>query len=168
MSPRLLIADEPTTALDVTIQAQILDILDNLRKELKMGVLLVTHDMGVIAERADRVGVMYAGKMVEESSTSTLFNSMRHPYAQALLAAVPSSTAKKNVRLASIEGIPPSLSSLPVGCRYAERCTFVKDQCRTEQPPWSTKTQLTSTPALTPSMDHHRLPPLRFDGANQR
>lgn len=133
--PKLLIADEPTTALDVTIQAQILDILDNLRKELKMGVLLVTHDMGVIAERADRVGVMYAGKMVEETSTSTLFNAMRHPYAQALLAAVPSSTAKKNVRLASIDGIPPSLSNLPVGCRYAERCTFAQDQCRTEQPP---------------------------------
>ena len=133
--PKLLIADEPTTALDVTIQAQILDILDNLRRELKMGVLLVTHDMGVIAERADRVGVMYAGKMVEESSTSTLFNAMRHPYAQALLAAVPSSTAKKNVRLASIDGIPPSISNLPVGCRYAERCSFVQDQCRTEQPP---------------------------------
>ncbi|MCX6508583.1 MAG: ABC transporter ATP-binding protein [Actinobacteria bacterium] len=135
--PKLLIADEPTTALDVTIQAQILDILDTLRQELKMGVLLVTHDMGVIAERADRVGVMYAGKMVEEASTATLFNAMRHPYAQALLAAVPSSTANKNVRLASIAGTPPSLSNLPVGCRYAERCTFAQDHCRVEQPPMS-------------------------------
>ncbi len=136
-SPKLLIADEPTTALDVTIQAQILDILDNLRKELKMAVLLITHDMGVIAGRADRVVVMYAGEKVEESSTSELFHSMRHPYTQALLASMPNLENASKHKLASIAGMPPALTHEIVSCRFAPRCAYATDQCRTEPPPLS-------------------------------
>ncbi len=134
-SPKLLIADEPTTALDVTIQAQILDILDNLRKELGMAMLLITHDMGVIAGRADRVVVMYAGKKVEESSTSDLFTSMRHPYTQALLASMPNLENTSKHKLASIAGMPPDLTREIVVCRFAPRCAYATDQCRTEEPP---------------------------------
>ncbi len=134
-SPKLLIADEPTTALDVTIQAQILDILDNLRKELKMAVLLITHDMGVIAGRADRVVVMYAGKKAEEASTSDLFHSMRHPYTQALLASMPNLENASKHKLASIAGMPPALTREIVGCRFAPRCAYATDQCRAEDPP---------------------------------
>ena len=134
-SPSLLIADEPTTALDVTIQAQILDILDNLRSELKMAMLLITHDMGVIAGRTDRVVVMYAGRKAEESSTSELFTSMRHPYTQALLASMPSMENTGKHELNSIAGMPPDLSKLIVGCRFAPRCTFVTDFCRQQDPP---------------------------------
>ncbi len=133
-SPKLLIADEPTTALDVTIQAQILDILDNLRKELKMAVLLITHDMGVIAGRADRVVVMYAGKKAEESSTSELFHSMRHPYTQALLASMPNLENASKHKLASIAGMPPALTREIVNCRFAPRCAYATDQCREEDP----------------------------------
>jgi peptide/nickel transport system ATP-binding protein len=106
-SPKLLIADEPTTALDVTIQAQILDILDNLRKELQMSILLITHDMGVIAGRTDRVVVMYGGKKAEESPTDELFHDMRHPYTQALLASMPNLENASKHELASIAGLPP-------------------------------------------------------------
>jgi peptide/nickel transport system ATP-binding protein len=110
-SPKLLIADEPTTALDVTIQAQILDILDNLRKELQMSVLLITHDMGVIAGRTDRVVVMYGGKKAEESPTDELFHNMRHPYTQALLASMPSLETASKQKLNSIAGMPRRGSS---------------------------------------------------------
>src|ERR1019366_3702884 len=105
--PKLLIADEPTTALDVTIQAQILDIIDNLRSELNMGVLLITHDMGVIAGRTDRVVVMYAGEKAEEATTTELFAAMRHPYSQALLASMPSLESATKEKLNSIAGMPP-------------------------------------------------------------
>src|SRR5580698_1761161 len=133
-SPKLLIADEPTTALDVTIQAQILDIIDNLRKELKMGVLLITHDMGVIAGRADRVVVMYGGKKAEEASTFELFRSMRHPYSQALLASMPNLENATKHELASIAGLPPDLSKEIIGCRFAPRCQYAQDDCRDVEP----------------------------------
>lgn len=134
-SPKLLIADEPTTALDVTIQAQILDILDNLRKELGMAMLLITHDMGVIAGRADRVVVMYAGKKVEESKTTDLFDSMRHPYTQALLASMPNLENTSKHKLASIAGMPPDLTREILACRFAPRCAYATDLCRSEEPP---------------------------------
>ena len=132
--PKLLIADEPTTALDVTIQAQILDLLDSLRERLGMAVILITHDMGVIAGRADRVAVMYAGTIVEEAPTAELFSAMRHPYAAALLASVPSVESTTD-RLASIPGMPPDLSAPIVGCRFAPRCSFATERCRSEDPP---------------------------------
>lgn len=134
-NPSLLIADEPTTALDVTIQAQILDILDNLRSELKMAMLLITHDMGVIAGRTDRVVVMYAGKKAEESPTGELFTNMRHPYTQALLASMPSMENTNKHELSSIVGMPPDLTKEIVGCRFAPRCTFSNEQCREQDPP---------------------------------
>ena len=132
--PKLLIADEPTTALDVTIQAQILDIIDNLRKELNMGVLLITHDMGVIAGRTDRVVVMYGGKKAEEAPTNDLFKAMRHPYAQALLASMPNLENASKAELSSIAGLPPDLTKEIIGCRFAPRCNFATDQCRNEEP----------------------------------
>jgi peptide/nickel transport system ATP-binding protein len=134
--PKLLIADEPTTALDVTIQAQILDILDNLRNELGMAMLLITHDMGVIAGRADRVVVMYGGKKAEEGPTIELFHSMRHPYTQALLASVPNLENTSKHELASIPGMPPNLAKEIVGCRFAPRCAYATDQCRIDDPPF--------------------------------
>lgn len=137
--PKLLIADEPTTALDVTIQAQILDIIDNLREELNMGVLLITHDMGVIAGRADRVAVMYGGKKAEEASTERLFTEMRHPYSQSLLASMPSLETASKVQLTSIQGLPPDLSKEIVGCRFAPRCAFATDQCRVQEPPFTSE-----------------------------
>jgi peptide/nickel transport system ATP-binding protein len=133
-SPTILIADEPTTALDVTIQAQILDILDNLRKELGMAMLLITHDMGVIAGRTDRVVVMYAGKKAEEASTPEVFNSMRHPYTQALLASMPNLENTSKHKLASIAGMPPDLTKEITACRFAPRCAYATDQCRSEEP----------------------------------
>jgi peptide/nickel transport system ATP-binding protein len=134
-SPSILIADEPTTALDVTIQAQILDILDNLRKELGMAMLLITHDMGVIAGRTDRVVVMYAGKKAEEASTPELFHSMRHPYTQALLASMPNLENASKHKLASIAGMPPDLTKAITACRFAPRCAYATDQCRSQEPP---------------------------------
>jgi oligopeptide/dipeptide ABC transporter ATP-binding protein len=132
--PRLLIADEPTTALDVTIQAQILDLIDGLRERLNMAVILITHDMGVIAGRTDQVVVMYAGKVVERATTLALFNEMRHPYADALLAAVPRLGSSRSDRLVNIPGLPPDLSRLHQNCRFSSRCRFATERCRTEEP----------------------------------
>ncbi len=132
--PKLLIADEPTTALDVTIQAQILDLIDRLKDELSMAVILVTHDLGVIAGRADRVLVMYAGKVVEAAATTTLFSEMRHPYTGALLASIPHLDQDKSQHLYSIPGLPPDLGAEQSGCRFAPRCAFVADRCRSEEP----------------------------------
>jgi oligopeptide/dipeptide ABC transporter ATP-binding protein len=132
--PRLLIADEPTTALDVTIQAQILDIIDRLRSELNMGLLLITHDMGVIAGRTDRVVVMYAGKRAEGASTDDLFGSMRHPYSQALLASMPNLENATKHELVSIAGMPPDLTKQVVGCPFEPRCSHAQDRCRNEDP----------------------------------
>jgi oligopeptide/dipeptide ABC transporter ATP-binding protein len=133
--PKLLIADEPTTALDVTIQAQILDLIDSLRERLKMAVLLITHDMGVIAGRTDRVMVMYAGKIVESATTTDLFSGMRHPYAEALLDSIPKMDADASVPLYSIPGLPPDLSGEFVGCRFEPRCRNATERCRVEEPP---------------------------------
>ncbi len=132
--PKLLIADEPTTALDVTIQKQILELIDDLRRRLGMAVILVTHDLGVIAGRADRVAVMYAGKIAELADTETLFARPRHPYAEALFQALPDKAADAGERLYSIPGIPPDLVNPPTGCRFAARCRYVQDRCREEEP----------------------------------
>jgi len=133
--PKLLIADEPTTALDVTIQAQILDLIDDLRSRLKMAVMLITHDMGVIAGRTDRVVVMYAGKVAEEADTAELFSRMRHPYSEALLASVPRLEMEPGERLMSIPGLPPDLSKPHTNCRFSPRCRYATEECRTEEPP---------------------------------
>ncbi len=133
--PKVLLADEPTTALDVTIQAEILGLLDGLKERLGMAVLLVTHDMGVVAGRADRVNVMYAGRMVESARTEELFAHMHHPYTQALLGAIPLLTQARDQPLFSIPGLPPDLTAPPTGCRFAARCTYATDQCRQSEPP---------------------------------
>jgi peptide/nickel transport system ATP-binding protein len=133
--PKVLLADEPTTALDVTIQAQILELLDDLRDRLGMSTLLVTHDMGVVAGRTSRINVMYAGRIVETATTEELFSAMRHPYTQALLAAIPKLESDPRRALISIPGLPPDLTRPPVGCRFAPRCPYATDQCRAEEPP---------------------------------
>ena len=132
--PKLLIADEPTTALDVTIQAQILDLIDELRERLSMAVMLITHDMGVIASRTTRVMVMYAGKIVESATTAKLFAEMRHPYAEALLQSIPRLEQDRTVPLYSIPGLPPDLSEDMTGCRFAPRCRYATDRCQVEEP----------------------------------
>jgi peptide/nickel transport system ATP-binding protein len=139
--PKLLIADEPTTALDVTIQAQILALLHDLKDRLGMAMLLITHDMGVIAGHADRVQVMYAGRMVEATDTGTLFRHMRHPYTHALLASIPRLDQDSKQQLLTIGGLPPDLSDPPPGCRFAPRCSRATDRCRTEEPPLTGETQ---------------------------
>jgi len=132
--PKLLIADEPTTALDVTIQKQILELIDDLRKRLGMAVILVTHDLGVIAGRAVRAAVMYAGKIVETTSTIRLFANPRHPYTEALFGALPEKAVDGSERLYSIPGMPPDLTSPPPACRFAPRCRYVQDTCRENDP----------------------------------
>ena len=130
--PDLIIADEPTTALDVTIQAQVLDILKKLRDDTGTAIVLITHDLGVVAELCDRVAVMYAGKIVEEGTVEDIFDRPKHPYTQGLLNSVP--RPGKRERLQPIEGQPPNLHDLPEGCRFADRCPFVMDQCLEKQP----------------------------------
>jgi peptide/nickel transport system ATP-binding protein/oligopeptide transport system ATP-binding protein len=132
--PKLLIADEPTTALDVTIQAQILQELAELQSQRQLGVLLITHDLGVVAETADRVAVMYAGKIVEEAPVREIFARPRHPYTEGLLRAVPQLGAKGHqTRLRTIEGVVPNPLELPPGCRFAPRCQHAQDKCRTSE-----------------------------------
>ncbi|HYV77007.1 MAG TPA: ABC transporter ATP-binding protein, partial [Streptosporangiaceae bacterium] len=138
--PKLLIADEPTTALDVTIQAQILALLRDLKDRLGMAMLLITHDMGVIAGHADRVNVMYAGRVVETAEAVELFSSMHHPYTQALLASIPQLKQDASKALHAIPGLPPDLTRPPQGCRFAARCPRASDKCRTEEPPLAGKT----------------------------
>jgi peptide/nickel transport system ATP-binding protein/oligopeptide transport system ATP-binding protein len=136
--PKLLIADEPTTALDVTIQAQILELLNELRKNRELAVLLITHDLGVVAEVADRVAVMYTGRIVEESPVEELFARPRHPYTEGLLRSVPklsSALAAKAERLETIEGTVPSPTDLPPGCHFAPRCPHRLPRCTTEEIP---------------------------------
>jgi oligopeptide/dipeptide ABC transporter ATP-binding protein len=132
--PKVLIADEPTTALDVTIQGQILGLLDELKERMRMGLLLITHDMGVIAGRADRVLVMYAARIVESGDTKTIFNSMRHPYTQALLASIPNLDTDRKKSLFSIPGVPPDLANPPRCCRFSPRCTYGQKRCQEEEP----------------------------------
>jgi oligopeptide/dipeptide ABC transporter ATP-binding protein len=136
--PKLLIADEPTTALDVTIQAQILELLDELRRSRELAVLLITHDLGVVAEVADRVAVMYTGRIVEESSVEELFARPKHPYTEGLLRSVPKLTAAgvaRKERLETIEGTVPSPTNLPPGCHFAPRCPHRMPRCTAEEIP---------------------------------
>src|SRR4029079_6905183 len=136
--PTLLIADEPTTALDVTIQAQILALIVDLQKTLGTGLILITHDLGVVAQTAQRVIVMYAGKKVEEASVEALVESPKHPYTRRLMASMPaviSLGAKEDVRLNEIPGMVPSLTNLPPGCAFAPRCSLAIDRCRAAYPP---------------------------------
>jgi peptide/nickel transport system ATP-binding protein len=131
--PQLLIADEPTTALDVTIQAQILDLLSDLKKEVGSSILMITHDLGIVAETCDRVAIMYAGNIVEVASTKMIFENPQHPYTQALLRAIPRITESRE-ELTSIEGSIPNLINPPSGCRFHPRCPFVMDKCSKEKP----------------------------------
>ncbi len=133
--PRLLVADEPTTALDVTIQAQILELLRRLQVERAMGMLLITHDLGVVAQMATRIGVMYAGEIVEEAPRASFFSAPRHPYTQKLFAALPD-LARRGGQLQTIPGQVPSLSAMPAGCRFAARCEYAWDRCRQQSPQW--------------------------------
>jgi oligopeptide/dipeptide ABC transporter ATP-binding protein len=130
----VLIADEPTTALDVTIQAQYLRLLEDLQERTGVGIILITHDFGVIAESCDRVAVMYAGRIVEQGPVAEIFDNPRHPYTRALLKSRPKTGARKG-RLQSIGGQPPSLNDLPPGCRFAERCAYAMSRCEEEYPP---------------------------------
>ena len=135
-NPKLLIADEPTTALDVTIQAQILELLNDLKDRLGMAVMLITHAMGVVAETAQRVVVMYAGKVVEEAPVDEIFRSPRHPYTQGLIKSIPRLDSDAGTRrLDAIPGVVPSLLDPAPGCRFAARCPYVRDECRTADPP---------------------------------
>jgi oligopeptide/dipeptide ABC transporter ATP-binding protein len=132
--PRLLIADEPTTALDATIQAQYITLFKDIQEKTNVAIIFITHDFGVIANMCHRVGVMYAGKIVETAPTREIFKAPRHPYTVALINSVPL-LDRKDQRLYSIEGQPPSLLNLPPGCRFAPRCSFAKDTCRQQEPP---------------------------------
>jgi oligopeptide transport system ATP-binding protein len=132
--PHLLIADEPTTALDATIQAQYIALFKDVQKKTNVAIIFITHDFGVVAQMCHRVGVMYAGRIVETARTTELFKSPKHPYTSALINSVPR-LDRKDERLFSIEGQPPSLLNLPPGCRFAPRCPVVEDICREQQPP---------------------------------
>jgi oligopeptide/dipeptide ABC transporter ATP-binding protein len=132
-NPEVLIADEPTTALDVTIQAQILELLSKLQKELGMAIIMITHDLGVVAEVCDRVMVMYAGKPVEYTDTPSLFKNPKHPYTWGLMNSIPKIQSKKE-KLEAIEGLPPDLRALPQGCSFAPRCKNAMEQCLTADP----------------------------------
>ncbi len=133
-APALLVADEPTTALDVTIQAQVLDLMRALRAEMRTAIMLITHDLGVVAEMADRVIVMYAGQIVEEASVAALFEAPQHPYTVGLLGAIPALGTRKG-RLTAIDGLVPSATVMAEGCRFAPRCPFADAHCRREAPP---------------------------------
>ncbi|HSE84141.1 MAG TPA: ABC transporter ATP-binding protein [Thermodesulfobacteriota bacterium] len=134
-NPELLIADEPTTALDVTIQAGVLELINELKEKMGMSVLLITHDLGIVAEVTDEVYVMYAGKIVEHASTKRLFKNPRHPYTLGLMNSVPGFQKKRKERLNAIPGMVPSLKELPAGCNYQDRCPLVIDKCRSSEPP---------------------------------
>ena len=133
-SPRLLIADEPTTALDVTVQAQILDLLETQRAERDMSLMLITHDLGVVAGRTDEIIVMYAGRIVERAPTATLFRDMRMPYTEALMRSIPKITDDSHTRLEIIGGRPPEMTRLGPGCKFAPRCKYAQDLCVAEEP----------------------------------
>jgi oligopeptide/dipeptide ABC transporter ATP-binding protein len=135
LRPKVLIADEPTTALDVTIQQQIIALVDRLREEMSMAVVWVTHDLGVVARVAQRVLVMYAGHVVEEGSTASVFAAPEHPYTAGLLAAIPPVKGVERHRLRQIPGSPPDPASVPEGCPFEPRCPYAVDRCRAEMPP---------------------------------
>jgi oligopeptide/dipeptide ABC transporter ATP-binding protein len=134
MNPKVLIADEPTTALDVTVQAQIMDLLADLRRDLNMGMILITHDLGVVADVADRIAVMYAGKIVEHADVHEIYKAPAHPYTKGLLESIPRLDAK-GLELPTIKGLPPNLMHAPPGCAFHPRCRFAQEICRTTVPP---------------------------------
>jgi peptide/nickel transport system ATP-binding protein len=133
--PELLFADEPTTALDVTVQAQVLDLMAQQQRERFMATVLITHDLGVVAGRADEIAVMYAGRIVEKAPTAVLFRDMKMPYTEALLSSIPKIADPSHTRLATIPGRPPDLVNPPVGCKFAARCSYVQERCIEEEPP---------------------------------
>jgi peptide/nickel transport system ATP-binding protein len=133
--PKLLFADEPTTALDVTVQAQVLDLVAQQQRERFMAVVLITHDLGVVAGRTDEIAVMYAGRIVEKAPTSVLFRDMKMPYTQALLSSIPKLGDASHTRLATIPGRPPDLVNPPPGCKFAPRCAYKQPRCENEEPP---------------------------------
>jgi len=133
--PKLLFADEPTTALDVTVQAQILDLLQEQQRERYMAMILVTHDLGVVAGRADDIAVMYAGRVVEKAPTRTLFGAVRHPYTEALMRSIPKLAAPSHTKLTAIGGRPPDIINPPSGCKFSPRCPYVQPRCIEEEPP---------------------------------
>jgi peptide/nickel transport system ATP-binding protein len=133
-NPKVLIADEPTTALDVTVQAQILDLIARLQRERDMAVVLITHDLGVVAEHADEIAVMYAGKIVEQAATDVIFDAPEHPYTWGLLQSIPRLDRPRDEPLVPIPGRPPSLISLPHGCSFHPRCAYVRDRHRRVEP----------------------------------
>jgi oligopeptide/dipeptide ABC transporter ATP-binding protein len=134
-NPKLLLADEPTTALDVTIQAQILEIMARLSREFGTAVVIITHNLGVVARYADRVNVMYAGKIVESGSAREIYGHPRHPYTLGLLRSVPRLDEARRDKLVPIEGLPPDLANIPPGCSFYPRCAYRIDRCRQEEPP---------------------------------
>jgi peptide/nickel transport system ATP-binding protein len=148
--PRLLIADEPTTALDVTVQAQILDLLKRQQRERGMAMILISHDLGVVAGRTDRIAVMYAGRFVEVATTPELFAHVRMPYTEALMRAIPRLQDPSHTRLLAIGGRPPDLVEPPPGCRFNPRCLYAQDRCRKEEP-----VLVPAGPDHTASGDHH-------------
>ncbi len=133
-NPMLLIADEPTTALDVTIQAQILDIMKKMKEEMDSSIIFITHDLGVVAEMADRVVVMYAGKIVEEGRVEEIFNNPKHPYTKGLLKSIPRLEGKRKENLHVIEGMVPNIYNLPKGCKFNPRCEYFMDICKLQEP----------------------------------
>jgi peptide/nickel transport system ATP-binding protein len=133
--PTLLFADEPTTALDVTVQAQILDLLQDQQRDRNMSMILVTHDLGVVAGRTDEIAVMYAGKIVEKAPTSVLFSKMKMPYTEGLVNSIPKLSNESHTRLTIIGGRPPDLINPPTGCRFSPRCPYAQERCRVEEPP---------------------------------
>jgi oligopeptide transport system ATP-binding protein len=133
LNPDLLIADEPTTALDVTVQAQIMELLSDLQRERNMGLILITHDLGVVADVADKIAVMYAGRIVEQAPVNDIYANPAHPYTEGLLASIPR-VSQKGQKLSAIEGLPPNLMRIPPGCAYHPRCPYARDICRVEAP----------------------------------
>ncbi|KAA0235010.1 MAG: ABC transporter ATP-binding protein [Actinobacteria bacterium] len=140
--PKLLFADEPTTALDVTVQAQILDLLAEQQRERFMAMILITHDLGVVAGRADEIAVMYAGRIVEKAPTNVLFSDTRMPYTEALMKAIPKVSQPSHTRLDAIGGRPPDLINPPAGCAFSPRCPYAQERCRAEPPPLSESTRV--------------------------
>jgi oligopeptide transport system ATP-binding protein len=134
LDPEVLIADEPTTALDVTVQAQIMQLLAEVQAERDMGLILITHDMGVVADVADDISVMYAGKVVEQAPVHDIYASPAHPYTKALLESIPR-VDLRGQELSVIKGLPPSLTAIPPGCSFAPRCSFARERCTQEDPP---------------------------------
>jgi oligopeptide/dipeptide ABC transporter ATP-binding protein len=134
LKPDVIIADEPTTALDVTVQAQVMQLLADLQQEMRLGLILITHDMGVVADVADKICVMYAGNAVEQADVYQTYESPAHPYTKALLESIPR-VDQKGQELTVIKGLPPALVNPPPGCSFHPRCSFAKDRCKVEEPP---------------------------------